>query len=339
MLRRIALFSIIALFPLVTLGARQQQSQEPPKQQVPASSAPQPLTFGQSLRKSIGFLTVKYLKDGTSMQISGTCFFVRYDDQRLGENRAFLYLVTNRHMAAPGVESGESYAVQQVFVKLNLRNPVAGKESEEANIPLGGGVRWIFPTDESVDLAVLSVGPDQNRYDYLNIPSSILATKDQMSTNNIDVGDNVVFAGYFVQFPGQKRIQPVVRQGVLSMMPDELMETTLRKPGHLFLADVHTFHGNSGSPMFVNVGGLRNGSLTAGYSYLLLGVVSGYYLEDADFKLTVATTLEGTIHGNSGISIIVPAYELKALLDSPQLQSMRDDVVKDQENQKTKKDH
>ncbi len=271
------------------------------------------------------------------MQISGTCFFVFYEDKRLGENRGFRYLVTNRHMAVPGVELGMSYPVQQMSVRLNLRNPNAGKESEDAYIPLGGGIHWIFPTDESVDLAVLPASPDQNRYDYLDVPASILATKDQMSTNNIDAGDNVVFAGYFVQFPGQKRIQPVVRQGVLSMMPDELMETTLRKPGHLYLADVHTFHGNSGSPMFVNVGGLRNGNLMLGASYLILGVVSGYYLEDADFKLTVATTLEGTLHGNSGISIVVPAYELKAILDSPLLQGLRDSYVKYLEKIKTRK--
>jgi hypothetical protein len=336
MLRRIALLSITALLTLFTPGAQQQPSPEPPKQQAPAAS--QPTTFAQSLRKIAGFLSVKYQKDGADMQISGTCFFVRYDDKRLGENQAFSYLVTNRHMAQAGAEKGESYAILQTIVRLNLHNPVAGKESEEVNIPLEGK-HWIFPADESVDLAVLPVYLDQNRYDYLNLPSTILATKDQISTNNVDVGDNVVFAGYFVQFPGQKKIQPVVRQGVLSMMPDELMETTLRKPGHLYLADVHTFHGNSGSPMFVNIGGYRNGSLTAGYSYLLLGVVSGYYLEDADFKLTVATTLEGTLHGNSGISIVVPAYELRTLLESPQLQSMRDDIVKNLENAKAKKDH
>lgn len=271
------------------------------------------------------------------MQISGTCFFVFYEDKRFGENKGFRYLVTNRHMAVPGVERGESYAIQQAFVRLNLRNPDAGKESEEANIPLGGGLHWVFPADESVDLAVLPAYPDQNRYDYVDVPASSLATKDQVSTNNIDAGDSVVFAGYFVQFPGQKKIQPVVRQGILSMMPDELMETTLRRPGHLYLADMHTFHGNSGSPIFVNLGGVRNGNLMIGASYLLLGVVSGYYLEDADFKLTVATTLEGTLHGNSGISIAVPAYELKALLDSPQLQGLRDAYVKYLE--KTKKDH
>ncbi len=339
MLRRIALLTLSVLLAQFTGLTQQQPPQELPKQQTPASSSSQPPTFGQTLRKTGGFLTVKYLKDGASMQISGTCFFVFYEDKRLGENQGFRYLVTNRHMAVPGIERGDSYTVQRAFVRLNLRNPDAGKESEEAEVPLGAGMHWVFPADDSVDLAVLPAGPDTNRYDYVDVPASILATKDQVNTNNIDAGDNVVFAGYFVQFPGQKKIQPVVRQGVLSMMPEELMETTLRKPGHLYLADVHTFHGNSGSPMFVNIGGLRNGKLMFGPSFLLLGVVSGYYLEDANFKLTVATTLEGTLHGNSGISIVVPAYELKTVLDSRLLQGLRDASVKYSEYEKNKKNH
>ncbi len=77
--------------------------------------------------------------------------------------------------------------------------------------------------------------------------------------------------------------------------------------------------------MVVNVGGYRNGSLVmGGFPYLLLGIVSGYYYETADFKLETAATLMGEANANSGISIVVPAEQLKALLQSPQLQRLRD---------------
>ena len=79
----------------------------------------------------------------------------------------------------------------------------------------------------------------------------MLATKDRIESASIDVGDNVIFAGYFYQFGGEKKIQPIVREGVLAMMPDEEIKTTLQKPGHLYLADVHAFHGNSGSPLLL----------------------------------------------------------------------------------------
>jgi hypothetical protein len=63
----------------------------------------------------------------------------------------------------------------------------------------------------------------------------------------------------------------------------------------------------------------------------LLGVVSGYFYETQDFTFQVATTLSGKANANSGISMIVPADELKALLDSPELQGQRDAIVAGQQ--------
>ena len=112
----------------------------------------------------------------------------------------------------------------------------------------------------------------------------------------------------------------------MAMMPSEKIVTTLHKPGNLYLADVHVFGGNSGSPVFVNTGGTR-GSRVNPDRYWLLGIVSGYMYEDADFKLTVATALQGTVSANSGICTVVPVDALKALLEQPELQKLRDDVV------------
>jgi hypothetical protein len=87
---------------------------------------------------------------------------------------------------------------------------------------------------------------------------------------------------------------------------------------------VHVFGGNSGSPLFVNLGGLRNNTFTSSYDYKLLGVVSGYYTEDSNLTLSIATTYHGTVRQNSGIAIVVPADKLKELLDSAPLQALRD---------------
>jgi len=272
-------------------------------------------------------MRVTYLDGGQLQQIAGTCFFVYYGDSRLGKEKGFAYLVTNRHMAVPGVERGFNYPIQQVFLRLNLRTPQGGSESVEGNIPLGGTMRWFFPTDEGVDLAVLPLAPDEARFDTLPINVDILATKDKIQSASIDAGDSVVFAGYFYQFPGEKKAQPIVREGVVAMMPDEELKTTLQKPGHLYLADVHAFHGNSGSPLLVNAGGVRNSGSISGPNFLLLGVISGYYPEGVSFSIPSATVLTGEVHDNSGIATVVPAYELKALLDSAPLQAARDAIV------------
>ncbi|MBI4165194.1 MAG: trypsin-like peptidase domain-containing protein [Acidobacteria bacterium] len=272
-------------------------------------------------------MNVEYLKQNEVRKARGTGFFVFVEDQRLGANNGFAYLVTNRHIAEPE-ENGRRFQVVKVSLRLNLKAPVQGQESEERVIPLGGGLHWYFPADDSVDIAVLPFAPDIQKYDYSPIPMSTFATKDFIESHAIAEGDRVLFVGYFYQFPGLRKAEPIIREGVLAMMPEEKMETTLHKMGRLYLADVHVFGGNSGAPLFVNITTWRGRKITVSeYPYRLVGVVSGYFFEDVNFRLTVATTLEGKGQGNSGISIVVPVDELKALLESPALQRLRDAAV------------
>src|SRR2546429_607374 len=129
-----------------------------------------------------------------------------------------------------------------------------------------------------------------------------------------------MFAGFFTGFSGQTRMEPIVRQGVIAMLPEEKLDTTLHKKGQLFLADLHAFHGNSGSPVFANVGGMRPAGLFPGDRYVLLGVICGYYPESAGFSVPAATILTGEVRDNSGIAAIVPGEELVRLLNSPEVQ-------------------
>jgi Trypsin-like peptidase domain len=300
-------------------------AQTPPQavtQQPQASATERPASLTTILKKTVGFVRVAFLREDGPQIAEGTCFFVFYPDKRGGENFGFMYLVTNRHVAKPGIQDGKNYPIAWTHIRLNLRNSAQG--SEEAALPIGGPLHWFFSPDDSVDLAVLPILPDQMKYDYIAIPLSELATHDVVETQQVTEGDSVLFTGYFYQFPGLKKFQPIIREGVLAMMPDENLDTTLKKPGHLYLADVHVFGGNSGSPLFVNLGGLRNGGLMMGTHYELLGIISGFYHEDSNLNLTVATNLTGTLEQNSGIAMVVPADELKALLNTPALQAARD---------------
>ncbi len=289
-----------------------------------ATTANQPPPASVLLKKTVGFVRVLYLKENQPWEARGTGFFVIVEDKRLGENRGFLYLITNRHVAEPE-ENGQRLPVLSVSLRLNLKRPVGGTQSQEGIVPLGGALHWYFSTDGAVDLAVLPISPDQEKYDYVPFPSTMFATSDVIEKDEIAEGDQVFFAGFFYQFPGLSKIEPIVRQGILAMMPGEPMETTLHRQGRMYLADVHVFGGNGGAPLFVNLAGFRNGKMiVGGFPYRLLGVVSGYMIEDANFRLRVATTLEGKVEGNSGISMVVPVDELKTILDSAELQRLRD---------------
>jgi hypothetical protein len=64
---------------------------------------------------------------------------------------------------------------------------------------------------------------------------------------------------YFSNFLNMRRVQPIVREGFIAMLPNELIETTLHKPGRVYLADIHVCEGNSGGPLFRVAGTTEQG--------------------------------------------------------------------------------
>jgi Trypsin-like peptidase domain len=292
-----------------------------------STTAPQ-LPFTTAIRKTVTYITVFCMDGGREFSEQGTGFFVGYPDKRLGEQGSFGYLVTNRHVALCSDDGGHDYPVEKINVRLNLKAPNQGEASEIVYLNEHGNVRWLLPADDSVDLAVLPLVPPQDRYDFLIIPSSLFATREVIEKEKIMEGDRVLFTGLFYRLPGDHKMQPIIREGTLAMLPDEKIKTTRGKLGNIYLADVHVIKGSSGSPVMVNLGGMRQGSLTVGDREFLLGVVSGYFLEDENLNLEVTTTIRGSGQANSGISLIVPAEELKKLLEQPEAQQLRDAEVK-----------
>ncbi|HET7259612.1 MAG TPA: trypsin-like peptidase domain-containing protein [Candidatus Acidoferrum sp.] len=317
-------FLLGAILPVCSAQVATRSAPPPQAEQQPpaTATAPTPPTAEQ-IRKTVAFLMVAFKNGAVEGGVIGTCFFVVVPDKRLGENQGFVYLVTNRHVAEPGVDLGTPYEVQAVFVRMNLIAPEGGIQSVQERIPLGGRIRWLFPSDDGVDLAILPIAPDQKVIAYAPIPSTIIVSAEELKTGEVGVGDPVTFAGYFSNFPGRSRMEPIIREGVVAMAPEEKFTTTLHKQGHLLLADLHAFHGNSGSPVFVNIGGFHRGVIS-GENYKLLGVLSGYYPESVGFSVPAATVLTGEVRDNSGIATIVPGEDLIDLLNSPEAQADRD---------------
>jgi len=82
------------------------------------------------------------------------------------------------------------------------------------------------------------------------------------------------------------------------------------------LVDVMSFGGNSGSPVFLRIGGIRDDGTLAGYSYRLLGVMQGFFPEGLDVTIQIAE-LHGVAAQNSGIAAVIPAEKITNILDSP----------------------
>jgi len=258
----------------------------------------------------------------------GTGFFVGVPDPRIPSGQSIPYLVTNRHVAA-ALENCKPLDLQRTYVTMNLKEPVNGNRSSKEPLKVTGQNPWHFPTDGSVDLAVLRFTQLSAKHDHVAIPIDDLLTSSDLSAKGVVPSDRVLTLGLFSQHPGTHGLQPLVREGILAMMPDAPMETTTCKEGSLYLADVHIIPGNSGSPIFIWPTRPESGGITVSgdrTAFGLLGIISGYMYEDQNLTLRPSTNWSGTILGNSEIATVVPAEEIKALLLDPVLKRERDQM-------------
>jgi hypothetical protein len=281
----------------------------------------------------ISQITAEQLKSLPTDPSMGTGFFVEVSDGRLPAGNAFHYLVTNRHVVEPGIDIGKPCKVILNSSVLLRRKNSANTPSTSETVNLGNHVPWKMSSDDSVDLAVVPfTQPPDVAYDLFSIPLSVFITEEMVQQSQIVEGDSLLFTGLFIQtFKDSHTLEPIVRSGTLAMIPEGMMITTLHKPGRIYFAQIHAFHGNSGSPVFIDTNGFTN---RIGFSYKFLGVISGEVPEDADFNLQVTTTYAATVAANSDISTVVPAEEVRKILFSPALQKERDDFIATQSHGK-----
>lgn len=270
-------------------------------------------------------LTAEDIKGLTPQEIAtlpsdphmGTGFIVLVPDERLqlpaaaeGKTNGFGYLVTNRHVVQPGIEDGRPCGVVNYSVLLNRKGDAASAVPH-AEVASLRAANWRFSEDDSVDLAILPFTPPPETYDFVGIPATLFATDEMAKSGQVVEGDPVLFSGLFIQsFLKVRTLEPIVRSGILAMVPSGAMETTLHKPGKVYLTEAHAFAGNSGSPVFIDTNKFAN--VIGGISFKLLGVISGEVLESSDLTLHVTTSYTASVGANSDVSVVVPASEIRA---------------------------
>lgn len=302
-----AVFSLLALALVPALVCAQNNPPVPLQQKTPTEPT-EPAE--RQIRKSVTFITMHCLRGAQPVTAQGTGFFIGVADARL-TNRSFVYLVTNRHVAMCWDDDRKPMQVQALSLRVNMKDGPSQEFTVVGNLP------WILPTKDSVDLAIVPLAPDPTKCDFRTIPDSVFVTDEVVKKESMSEGLKILFSGFFYQVPGVTHVEPILREGIIAMMPDEDLETTTGRMGRVYLGEVHAFHGNSGSPAFVDV------RRSIGYDYRLLGIVSGGYGEGEQNALLLETPLASK-PGNSGIAVIVPASELKALLDEPSAVALRD---------------
>jgi len=188
------------------------------------------LILGKSAGYSIGGVKMRISEDARrsvvffgiegpeGIEYGGTGFLIQWIE---GDLR-WPYLVTARHVAE-GLSKHETF-----FIRANLLNGDAiSVEIEHAS--------WVFPEDESVDLAVVPYGLNVEAMDHVHIPMpEFLANFDDPLA--IACGDAINIVGLFRLHRGNKRAIPFVHCGWVSVLPDSNERVPIRNPatGKLF---------------------------------------------------------------------------------------------------------
>ncbi|MGB9203699.1 MAG: hypothetical protein WCB94_06940 [Terriglobales bacterium] len=256
----------------------------------------------------------------------GTGFFVMYPDKRGGPTFGFCYLATAKHV----LRDFDGTFLSKLKVRLNLKKPVGDIEVDFVNdvavTDASANLLWLHddkdPADEAVAIPLL---PDEHKFEFKTIPLTMFVDDAQLKSDAVVEGDNLYFIGLMAQFYGARHNYPIVRRGTLAMMSDEKIDTPAG-PQKAFITELQSWPGNSGSPVFLSLGGLRGGSLMVGQKFSFLGILTGAFQN----KLVAPIVGEQDIKfksGNelpTGVSFIVPATRLREVLESQEAQRRRD---------------
>jgi hypothetical protein len=219
--------------------------------------------------------------DGAPITVNmplGTVFFLYYPDARLGADKGFRYVVTAKHV----LKDADGRYLKEIGIRLNLKEThEQDGTSSISGIPVSddrGHLIWLHDDDDAVDLAAFPLMPDQNKFDFKTIPLSLFADEATLHEFKVSEGDLVFFIGLMAQYYGQHKNYPVVRRGTLALMTDEKVQiaTGAQKA---FIAELVAWPGNGGSPVFLNLTGMRDGGLSLGSNFRFLGLLCGGFLD------------------------------------------------------------
>jgi hypothetical protein len=267
------------------------------------SSEEDKMLVPDEVRKCVVFLL--FLNKNQKFRFAGTGFFVGV---RVGFV-SFIYLVTAKHVIA-GI--GQKSIDNKVYIRIN------DKQGNNQIVASDIGDWGEHPDDSSVDVSILKWAPQQQIFDYLVVPTEIVATDDVIKSNSIGLGDEVFVTGLFVSRFGERRNIPIVRVGNIASMPEEKIDGKGFGPIDAYLVESRSIGGLSGSPVFVHLAGARqvggNIIIGAGRQFYLLGLMRGHWDRDENYIDGISDDIDGG-SVNMGIAIVIPATKILEIIN------------------------
>lgn len=189
--------------------------------------------------------------------------------------------------------------------------------------------------DEGVDLMVFRT-PHFEQVDYTPFPTSLIASRQTFSDEDIMITDRIMFPCLLVNFMGTSRNYPVVRGGTIALIPEEPVQLEyfvgsrrIRTSQHVIMIDATAVLGASGSPIFLYPGPRpKRGAFTiGGGSPLLLGIMHGFYPTLPRNLVTVQSRARVGFSENSGIAIVFPSWLLLEIIERNDVKNRINDLL------------
>lgn len=261
-------------------------------------------------------------RSNSGLKVSGTCFFVVYPGPE-SEPGGTIFMVTARHV----IEGIRKRSDGNVYVRLDLRD----KEPVFHPIPVES---WYMLNDSRVDVAVSPCALNFDMVNHKSVPLKMFLTTEKIEEDEIGPGDAVFFPGLFTDHFGKKSNIPIVRCGNIAAMPLEPVHTDECGYINAYLLEARSIGGLSGSPVFVFLGAMRvrkgKPCISANQqAFHLLGLIHGHY---GTRDVIDATEGDGGLDRrsiNKGIAIAVPADDIRATLDMPELVALREKAYRE----------
>lgn len=255
------------------------------------------------VKKSVAFIYT--FEEKNNLTKGGTGFFIGEQNKQNAEQYS-ISLVTAKHVIQ--TDDAKSF-LPEISVRLNTID--GNSNMFKVPLILSGADKNVFlHEDPTVDLAVITILPDKNKYDFTFLESELLTKKEDVEKLNISEGSDIFFTGLFIPFMGENRIYPLVRFGKVALIPDERVLVNGEKK-EVYLIEAGAYAGSSGSPAFVN-------TEDAPDSRKLIGIISNHFIDKLPVRPTQAE--KSAAIANIGIAIIEPAYKLQEILSSKEMQ-------------------
>ena len=240
-------------------------------------------------------------------KVGGSGFMVRIDQ---GEHD-FYYVVTNKHVIERGNTTVRFNTVSGVHEAFDFdeRDWIKSRDADLA----------IYPLDD----------PDPNHLWFRPIGYDQFLTVEAMKKLDIGVGDEVSFAGRFINAEGRDKNRPSLRFGTIAQIHTDIIDGE-----ESFLVEARSIPGYSGSPVFAyTMAGMPRSILAAslptqGYGPFLLGVDWSHINDYVDAQDDDGNVLSFKIRSNSGMMGVVPFWKLSDLLFRHDVHDIRQKTLK-----------